>query len=64
VRRRSTASPSAAADLQQPKQANEIVDDVTSAARGWRIEAKRVGLSRADQDAMAAAFDLADRATG
>jgi serine/threonine-protein kinase HipA len=46
----------------KPKQANEIIDDVSSAARGWRIEAKKVGLSRADQDAMAPAFELADRA--
>lgn len=39
-----------------PKRANEIVADVVKAVRGWRVEAKKLGLARSAQDRMAAAF--------
>ena len=45
-----------------PKRANEIIADVVAAVRGWRVEAKKLGLSRGAQDRMAAAFQLADDA--
>ncbi|MBI5531588.1 MAG: HipA domain-containing protein [Deltaproteobacteria bacterium] len=40
--------------------ANAIVEEVKSAVRPWRAEAKRARLSRAEQDRMAAAFRVAD----
>jgi hypothetical protein len=36
---------------------------VLRAVREWRKEAKKAGLSRAEQDSMAGAFELAERAT-
>jgi len=44
------------------KRANEIIADVVTAVRGWRVEAKKLGLSRSAQDRMAAAFQLVDDA--
>jgi serine/threonine-protein kinase HipA len=43
-----------------PKRANEIITDVIGAVRGWRIGAKKLGLSRSAQDRMAAAFQVAE----
>lgn len=43
----------------KPKQANDIIADVVTTVRGWRVEAKKAGLSRADQDRMANAFQVA-----
>jgi serine/threonine-protein kinase HipA len=45
-----------------PKRANEIITDVITVVRGWRLEAKKLGLSRSAQDRMAAAFQVADDA--
>jgi serine/threonine-protein kinase HipA len=42
------------------KRATEIIDEVVTAVRGWRIEAKRVRISRSEQDSMADAFRLSD----
>jgi serine/threonine-protein kinase HipA len=44
-----------------PKRANEVIADVVAAVRGWRVEAKKLGLARSAQDRMAAAFELAER---
>lgn len=44
----------------RPKQADDIIAEVIAAVRRWRAEAKKAGLSRTDQDRMAAAFQLAD----
>lgn len=41
--------------------AKEILDEVESAVRQWRGEAKRAGILRAEQDRMAGAFRIADR---
>jgi serine/threonine-protein kinase HipA len=41
--------------------AKEILDEVESAVRQWRGEAKRAGILRAGQDRMADAFRIADR---
>lgn len=40
--------------------AKQVVADVKAAVRGWRAEAKKTGLGRAEQDRMAAAFRVAD----
>jgi len=44
------------------KRASEIIADVITAVRVWRVEAKKLGLSRSDQDRMAAAFQVAEDA--
>lgn len=46
----------------KPTAAKAIVADVTKAVRGWRAEAKRLGIGRAEQDRMARAFRVADAA--
>lgn len=40
--------------------ANEIIANVIEAVRGWRTDASAAGISRAEQDRMAAAFRVAD----
>jgi serine/threonine-protein kinase HipA len=40
--------------------AQEIVEEVKTAVRQWRKQAKRAGISRAEQDSMASAFRVAD----
>jgi hypothetical protein len=40
--------------------AKEIVGEVETAVGQWRVEAKRAGILRAEQDRMARAFRLAD----
>ena len=40
--------------------AKTIIGDVRKAARGWRTEAKKAGIARAEQDRMANAFRIAD----
>jgi serine/threonine-protein kinase HipA len=44
----------------KPARAKVIIHEVTTAVRGWRREAKRAGISRAEQDRMADAFRVAD----
>jgi serine/threonine-protein kinase HipA len=46
----------------KPKHANDVIGEVVASVRGWRSEAKKAGLSRAEQDRMAAAFEIAERA--
>jgi serine/threonine-protein kinase HipA len=41
------------------KRTKEILDEVSTAVRDWRNEAKRAGISRAGQDRMATAFRIA-----
>ncbi|MBI4954126.1 MAG: HipA domain-containing protein [Myxococcales bacterium] len=43
----------------KPRRADEIIGEVVRAVAGWRGEAKRARLSRAEQDRMAPAFRLA-----
>jgi serine/threonine-protein kinase HipA len=45
------------------KQASDIIAEVVAAVRRWRAAAKKVGVSRDEQDRMADAFELAERAT-
>jgi hypothetical protein len=40
--------------------AKEIVGEVETAVGQWRVEAKRLGILRAEQDRMASAFRVAD----
>ncbi|HET7505416.1 MAG TPA: HipA domain-containing protein [Kofleriaceae bacterium] len=40
------------------KRANEIIGEVVAAVRGWRVEAKKLRLSREAQDRMAGAFQV------
>lgn len=44
----------------KPVAAKAIVDEVTKAVRGWPAEAKKAGITRAEQDRMATAFRIAD----
>lgn len=44
------------------KRANEIIAEVVAAVGGWRVEAKKQGLSRSAQDRMATAFQVAEEA--
>lgn len=44
----------------KPRRAAEILDEVVAAVWTWRGEAKRLKLTRAAQDAMAAAFSAAE----
>jgi serine/threonine-protein kinase HipA len=46
----------------KPKRAAEVIGAVVGAVRGWRAEAKRATLTRAEQDRMAPAFRVADEA--
>jgi serine/threonine-protein kinase HipA len=46
----------------KPKRASEVIAEVLAAVRGWRAEAKKAGVSRADQDRMVTAFHVAERA--
>ena len=41
------------------RNAEEIITEVVSVVRGWRVEAERAQLSRAEQERMAPAFRLA-----
>jgi serine/threonine-protein kinase HipA len=41
--------------------ADQVIDEVSKAVRAWRDVASEVGLSRREQDDMAAAFSLVDR---
>lgn len=43
----------------KPKRADQIVEEVVKAVRTWRAEAKRLKLSKAEQDRLAPAFRLA-----
>jgi serine/threonine-protein kinase HipA len=43
------------------KRAKKILDEVESAVRQWRGEAKRAGILRTEQYRMAGAFRIADR---
>jgi serine/threonine-protein kinase HipA len=45
-----------------PGRADEIIEEVSGAVRRWRSEAKAAGLSREEQERMARAFRIADRA--
>lgn len=48
-----------AADFRvKPQRANEIISEVVEVVRGWRAEARKVKLTREDQDRMALAFRL------
>ncbi len=40
--------------------ANEIIEEVLGAVRGWRAEAKRAHISRSEQERMCSAFHLAE----
>lgn len=44
----------------KPVRASAVIDEVVAAVRGWRGEAKAVGLSPAQQEQMARAFRVAD----
>ena len=42
------------------KTARAIISEVTKVVRGWRAEAKKAGIPRAEQDRMANAFRVAE----
>lgn len=44
------------------RRAGEVLDEVVSAVKRWRAEAKKLGLSREEQERMASAFQIADEA--
>jgi serine/threonine-protein kinase HipA len=44
-----------------PKRADAIIAEVVAAVRGWRAEAKALGLSRTEQDRVEPAFEVAMR---
>jgi serine/threonine-protein kinase HipA len=44
----------------KPARANEIIEHVVASVRTWRTEAENAGISRADQERMAPAFELAE----
>jgi serine/threonine-protein kinase HipA len=48
----------------KPATAKMIMGEVTKVVRGWRAEAKKAGIARAEQDRMAHAFRIADAGTG
>lgn len=45
-----------------PKRADEVLDEVITAVKRWRAEAKKLKLSRDEQERMAPAFQVADEA--
>ncbi|MCC7386515.1 MAG: type II toxin-antitoxin system HipA family toxin [Deltaproteobacteria bacterium] len=48
----------------KPATARTIIGEVKKAVRRWRVEAKKAGIARSEQDRMANAFRVAEQGTG